>query len=708
MDSSIEAPLCVAQETRLRGSITEGYAIAAERSERAIPDRVTDAALTPPPDPVVCLIGVGPRGTCVIERLGAIARECLDDRAWTLHLVDDAPFGAGRIWRLDQTHELCMNTLSGAVTLFTDEASTVMGPVSPGPTMHEWCLLVRDALDGTDAAAGVPDVHRAAFATTPLPDVFLAQAHLVDEARVVRPESHPSRALYGAYITWCFDHALGALPDSVTEVKHRTRAVGISADGARERVLLADGTTIAVDDVILSPGWLESAEPEPEARLTAAVRGREGLVWVRQGSPVEQELDAVPAGAPTIVRGLGMGFFDAMALLTVGRGGRFRDGGDRLVYEPSGSEPVMHVTSRRGIPFHAKSVWGGLPPAAHQRYFSRFDPSAVDRPIDFERDLWPLIVQDSLAGWYRAIAELEPKALEVSLDDIMRLVDDQALALDAAAFDSAVAPFVPDPRHRFDLVRLMSPDTAAWSSPDAFQEWVVQYVETDLAQARLGMASPLKRALWEVNAARKHASMYMGFTRASAETHASGLYRSFASFGQMIGSGPPAFRNAQLLALADAGLVRFLGPAGQVGLDAHGFTGESALVAGSRVSGPALVDAFMSAHDARASRDPLLLGLADRGVVRPHRRRTRTGEPVPGSGYAVEPGTSRVIGLDDTVTPRIQIIGLPVDDTRGDTVISPMPRVNATFLREADGAAHAALRTLFPARFPADQEVLHV
>ncbi len=669
---------------------------------------MTDAALTPPPDPVVCLIGVGPRGTCVIERLGAIAREAVGDRAWTLHLVDDAPFGAGRIWRLDQTQELCMNTLSGAVTLFTDEATTVMGPVSPGPTMQEWCLLVRDALDGTDAAADVPAAHRAAFAATPLPSAFFAQPHLLDEARIVRPESHPSRALYGAYITWCFDHALAALPASVTVVKHRTRAVGISAAGDREHVLLADGTAIAVDDVILSPGWLASAEPDAEAQLTAAVRHRDDLVWVRQGSPVEQELDAVPAGAPAIVRGLGMGFFDAMALLTIGRGGRFRDDGGRLVYEPGGGEPVMHVTSRRGIPFHAKSLWGGLPPAARQTYFSRFDPSGIGRPIDFERDLWPRIVQDSLAGWYRAVAELEPAALEGSLEDILRLVDDPALALDAAAFDAAVAPLVPDPRHRFDLVSLMSPDTAAWSSPDAFQAWVVQYVETDLAEARLGMASPLKRALWEVNAARKHASKYMGFTHATAETHASGLYRSFASFGQMIGSGPPAFRNAQLLALADAGLVRFLGPAGRVGLDAHGFTGESALVAGSRVSAPALVDAFMNAHDARASLDPLMRGLTDRGIVRPHRRRTRTGESVAGSGYAVEPGTSRVIGLDDTVTPRIQIIGIPVDDTRGDTVISPMPRVNATFLREADGAAHAALRTLFPARFPADQEVLHV
>lgn len=671
-------------------------------------DRVTDVPLTPPSDPVVCLIGVGPRGTCVIERLGAIAHAELDNRPWTLHLVDDAPFGAGRIWRLDQTQELCMNTLSGAVTLFTDDASTVMGPISPGPTMQEWCLLVRDALDGTDAAAGVPAAHRAAFGRTPLPAGFLEREHLVDEARHVRPESHPSRALYGAYITWCFDHALATLPSSVTVVRHPSRAIGLEPDGERERVLLSDGTTIVADDVILSPGWLASADAPADVRLAAEVRGRRDLVWVRQGSPVEQDLDAVPAGEPAIVRGLGMGFFDAMALLTIGRGGRFRGHGRQLVYEPSGREPVLHVTSRRGVPFHAKSLWTGLPPVARQTYFSRFDATAIDRPIDFEVDLWPLIVQDALAGWYRAIAETRPYALHASLAEILGLIDDPTLVLDAAAFDAAVAAIVPDRRDRFHLETLLSPATKAWSSPDTFQEWVIRHVKDDLAEATLGMASPLKRALWEVNAARKPTAKYMAFTTATAETHASALHRSFVSFGAMIGSGPPAFRNAQLLALADAGLVRFIGPDGRIGVDVDGFHVESALVAKSRISAHALVDAFLNAHDARASNDPLMRGLAERGIVRPHRRYMRDGAFAPGPGYAVEPGSSRVIGADGAVTRHIQVIGIPVEDTRGDTVISPMPRVDATFLREADGAAHAALRTVFPSLALSAQEVLHV
>jgi hypothetical protein len=674
-------------------------------------ERYTDRVTPDSPghtEPALCLVGVGPRGTSVIERLAAIAHRDLPDAPWALHLVDDAPFGAGRIWRMDQTPELCMNTLCGAVTLFTDEATTVLGPIVPGPTLHEWCLLVRDTLDGTQEGTAVPAAHRSAFHETPLPHEFLARPHLVDEARRVRPESHPSRALYGAYITWCFEHALARLPAHVTVVPHQARAVAVEPDGRRERVILADGTQIAGDAVILSPGWIASEPPRTEATLREHASGRSDLVWVRQGSPVEQPLDTVPAGAPAIVRGLGMGFFDAMALLTVGRGGRFVEERDGLRYEPSGDEPVLHVTSRRGIPFHAKSQWGGLPPRAEQTYFRGFDPGVLDGPIDFERDLWPRIVQDAEAGWFRTLWAEDRTAFAGSLHDVLRLVDDAALVMDTGAFDDALSMVVPDACHRFHLFNAMVPGVSRWASPEAFDRWVVDSVQHDLAEAHRGPHSPLKRALWEVNAARKPTSKYMSFTTASAETHASAAHRRFVAFGAMIGSGPPAFRNAQLLALAAAGLVHFIGPDGRLGMDEAGFTCSSPVVAGSTVHARTLVDAFLNAHDARSSLDPVMVGLADRGIVSPHRRRSIAGGWVAASGLAVEPGTSRALGVDGRPSPRVHVVGIPVEDTRGDTVISPMPRVNATFLREADGVAASALRTLFPSYRSADQEVLHV
>src|SRR5687767_4787604 len=70
----------------------------------------------------IAVVGVGPRGTSVLERLCASAPELTPDTALTIHLVDPAPPGPGRVWRTDQSAELLMNTVASQVTLFTDDS----------------------------------------------------------------------------------------------------------------------------------------------------------------------------------------------------------------------------------------------------------------------------------------------------------------------------------------------------------------------------------------------------------------------------------------------------------------------------------------------------------------------------------------------------------------------------------------------------------
>ena len=72
----------------------------------------------------IAIVGAGPRGISITERIAAF----LNDRGatpLTLHIIDDAQLGAGRIWDTEQTRTLCMNTLAGAVTLFTEPGATV-------------------------------------------------------------------------------------------------------------------------------------------------------------------------------------------------------------------------------------------------------------------------------------------------------------------------------------------------------------------------------------------------------------------------------------------------------------------------------------------------------------------------------------------------------------------------------------------------------
>ena len=110
----------------------------------------------------------GPRGTSVLERLCASAPELLPPGTpLTVHVVDPAPPGPGRVWRTDQSAELLMNTVASQVTLFTDDSVDCSGPIRPGPSLYEWA-------DGAR--------RRAARART----------------------SYPTRAYYGRYLEWVF------------------------------------------------------------------------------------------------------------------------------------------------------------------------------------------------------------------------------------------------------------------------------------------------------------------------------------------------------------------------------------------------------------------------------------------------------------------------------------------------------------------------
>ena len=628
--------------------------------------------------PSLVVVGLGPRGVICIERLGALLPgsgvECCD-----LHLVEEYEPGAGKVWATDQPRELCMNTLAGAVTLFTDESYTGPGPVLEGPTLYEWCLAVRSTLAGGRWVLDAPlrdAVHRGGY-----------ESELGD----IRPESHPSRALYGEYLVWCYERALARLPGSVSVHVHRARATAIGDDGGRTVVALSTGEHLAADSVILATGWLHVGPSAADGALAEAV-ATSGLTWVAPDSPILQDLSGVPAGEPVIVRGLGMGFFDTMALLSLGRGGRFvpsaEPGG--LTYEPSGEEPVMYVGSRRGMPFRAKSLYGGLPPAAALEHLRGYDWSSVPRPIDYAQQVWPPVVRDAYTAYYRTLYEESPGAFRDGLEPVLAAIDSAT----PATIDAAVAPHV-EPDQLFDLARLAHPADGSHESPEAFDAFVADYLADDLTEAEKGVHSALKAGLWSISVSRKFAIQLLSFDAADAVSHDEGL-GSLLAFGGMVGSGPPAFRNRQLLALVRAKLVHFVGPSMKVGVNGDSFEACSPAVAGSTVRARVLVDAWMRNHDLARTRDDLTASLVQAGRLRPYTRVGPDGHPRASASPDIDPVTSRLVRADGTLDV-VHLVGIPVDDARGDGVISPMPRTNPTMLLDTSHATASALWLLLEA-----------
>ncbi|MFC7753631.1 FAD/NAD(P)-binding protein [Tsukamurella soli] len=245
------------------------------------------------PERRIGIVGVGPRGLSVLERIAANAAE--SGGAARVHLIEARSFGSGDVWRTDQPPTLIMNIVAAQITAYPDETSEIDGPVRTGPSLYEWAAAVAAGTLGVELPADVRD-----------------------EAATVGADSYCRRSFYGHYLEHAYRSTLAQLPPAVTVVEHRAVAASVTdgADGTQV-VTLVDGRRIEVDEVVLalghSPHALSDAAIAFE-RFAATVGG----VYLPPGNPADADVDAIAPGAWVLVRGLGLCFFDYLSLLTEG------------------------------------------------------------------------------------------------------------------------------------------------------------------------------------------------------------------------------------------------------------------------------------------------------------------------------------------------------------------------------------------------------
>ncbi|MFE3984398.1 FAD/NAD(P)-binding protein [Nocardia tengchongensis] len=81
----------------------------------------------------IAIVGVGPRGLSVFERICANARQLDIAAGVELVVIDSNRVGTGSVRRTDQSSHLLMNTVAEQVTIFTDDTVEMAGPVERGP-----------------------------------------------------------------------------------------------------------------------------------------------------------------------------------------------------------------------------------------------------------------------------------------------------------------------------------------------------------------------------------------------------------------------------------------------------------------------------------------------------------------------------------------------------------------------------------------------
>lgn len=584
-------------------------------------------------DPVVVVcVGAGPAAIMLLERLVANHERDLPEQAIKLHLVDPHHPGGGRIWRRGQSPLLKLNSMLEDVACFTDPSCSVAGPVVPGLSLAEWVRSVR---------AG----------EIPMPE--WADEAIEREVREIEARDFPTRRLNSAYLGWVYEETLRRASDRFTVEWHRDTAVAVEdrpdSEPGPSSVHLASGAALDADIVVYALGH-NGTEPSEESKRLADFARRNGLEYVAPAFTADLSLDHVAAGSDVIVRGMGLAAIDLIVMLTSGRGGRFfTDARGALQYAPSGREPVLHLGSRRGVPYRSKITSRMVGDATVLEYVGPEFRAAVehrDEPLDFERDVWPLVANELITGYYR----------ELFTGHAERVVGDWAvfgpLLRAALARDGGyaspelaelIATHVPDCDDRFDLEAFEHPLAFApegrepqplgrsderTPTSSVVHHRVVEHISADLRH-RTDQRHSATQALFMTGLFVYISLAEIAPERWNARSRTQLLPRRWHSTFSYLASGPPGHRLEELIALAKAGVVRFLGGDLQVITDedrgAFTATGtavvrEAAVVRGAAVASASitastLIDAWLPEARASRSDNPLLRQLVISGCV---------------------------------------------------------------------------------------------
>lgn len=613
--------------------------------------------------PELVIIGVGPRGVCVLERISANTKEL--GGGLVVHLVDPFPPGAGRVWRYDQSPLLRMNSMAEDVTMFTDDTVVIDGPIRPGPSLAEWAEQVRAG----EVRYSLPPGLRA-------------------ELDALTGRSFPTRRLASAYLDWVYRKVLAELPREVQVVEHRTRAVRIED----ELVVLEGEEPIHADAVLLTVGHLDTGPDDQEAEAAEFAR-RHGLVYYPAGYTADIDYRAVTAGQTVLVRGFGLAFIDLMVLLTEGRGGRFiEDSSGALRYQPSGAEPILYIGSRRGVPYHSKPGYALQgKPLALPRFFGPdkiAELAARPHRLDFFRDVWPHVAKELAWGYYSELFTAHPERVRM---DFTAFADAFAeFGWDSAEMRALVAEAVPEEPDRLDLRRLDRPLAGMrFGSAEEFGEHLRAYIEADLARradpafsADLGAFMAMLSIVGQMSALSVTGRLDPASQLSDVDQWWHGFFSYFAS-------GPPPRRLAELLALHRAGIVSFLGAEMRVELDERRarFIGSSESFPGT-VEAAALIEARLPKANVARVPDGLVRAMREAGDL--------SGEMVNGlplGRIRTRAADGRLLDANGRAHPRRFALG-PHTSSRSPAAFT-RPRTNGASFRENDRVAREILRTLF-------------
>jgi hypothetical protein len=310
----------------------------------------------------------------------------------------------------------------------------------------------------------------------------------------------------------------------------------------------------------------------------------------------------------------------------------------------------------------------------------------------------------------------------VRLQPVATAADDAArqgrVTREAFAWYEIEEALVPDPADRMSLHSLLNPLEGELfvsrepGEPGSLHDWMLDFLRTDLHDSLAGPTGSPEKALfpvlWQSRLLLKDLIVAGHIDRVSIDMEILGWFEGFVSG---ICDGPPPQRIAELLALAEAGIVSFIGPDMRieenpdalVGGDAeHGTTTSatspspdifmvtSAQAAGE-ITGNVVIDAASPTNSVSRAADVLLYGMLERGQLTAARLKLDDGREKFLNGLALTSRPYRTIDVEGQVHPRRFALSIQLSSKQWGLAIAANPGTNAATLNDSHAAAEAIL-----------------
>ena len=597
---------------------------------------------------VATIIGMGPRGLTILERIAKFAQSDAQCLPIELHLVDPGECGEG-IHESAQPAHLITNTICGQVTIFSPSS------LVRGLSFAEWARATGyRQIDGR----------------------FVRLEGSTGSA--VDDDDYLPRRLLGEYLGWAYGRIAASLPRNIGVRHHRARAVDIwRTESDTYIVKLDNDAVVATEFLFLTTGHGRRMLNEDDMSCLDFVRGHSKanhrLAFFPYAYPVCR-LDRLSDVATIAVEGLGLTAHDVVSQLTVGRGGRFARRRGGLRYLRSGREPRILLHSRSGIPFSArgrnqKGLLGAyqaqfLTLRAIDRLREQAQVTRQTRQLQFESEIFPLLVAD-MAQAYR---------------DAARGTGQQGTTCQEGAEERAIQSMLDPLRGR------------QFDSLSDFAQFFWAYVRHDLEESSKGnVTGPIKAAADAIRDLRDNLRSVVDYGGLEPASHRF-FVEEFVATQNRVLFGPPPLRMEEWLALHEAGVMDIGGgPGARVEIDTA--RAQFAIVTpfGAKRSIEwadaliiARIDVFLPLCDDSA----LTQNLLARGMVRPY----VNGSYHPG-GIEIDGGNRVIDGLGKP-HQHVWAIGYLVEGPHWYTQALPRTLIQSRATRDAEtcvAAMYAAL-----------------